>query len=61
MVRRNQSLNNGQAGLRILDFLPFNAALIASAPFLDDNRAIGNKQAEVVRGQYRGEAPETRP
>lgn len=61
VVRRNQSLNNGQAGLRILDFLPANAKEVASTPFLEDNRASGNKLAEVLRGQYRDEAPRTLP
>lgn len=56
VVRRNQSLNNGHAGVRILDFHPVNAAMVASRPFLEDNRSSGNRTDEVARGDYRAAA-----
>ncbi len=60
VVRRNDTLNNGHAGLRVLDFQPASGSVVRSAPFLEENRTSGNGQGEVVRGLYRAaaQAPE---
>jgi parallel beta-helix repeat protein len=53
ILRGNQLINNKDAGLRILDFLPSNGPKVSAVPFLADNRLEGNKLNEPIRGDYR--------
>jgi hypothetical protein len=58
MLRKNEMLNNQQAGLRILDFLPPDGARVASEPFLAENTLRGNGANDPVRGEYRVRRPQ---
>lgn len=53
IVRDNRSLRNGQAGLRILDYLPLRGARLVAEPLLQDNVFEGNAHAASVRGEVR--------
>lgn len=53
MVRGNRTINNGQAGLRVMDVSSRTAARILATPFLEGNTVSGNLLNEVVRGDYR--------
>jgi hypothetical protein len=59
MVRGNRTLNNGQAGLRVMDVSSRAAARILALPFLEGNTVSGNLLNEVVRGDYRVETERT--
>ncbi len=56
MVRGNRTLNNGAAGLRVLDVSSPAAESILAAPFLEGNTLTGNVLNDVVRGVYRIES-----
>jgi parallel beta-helix repeat protein len=61
MVRGNRTLNNGLAGLRVMDVSSRAAARILALPFLEGNTVSGNLLNEVVRGDYRVETEKAEP
>ena len=52
IVRRNRSLDNKGAGIRVLDFVTAREARIAARPFLEENVMAGNAIDEPFRGDY---------
>ena len=57
IIRGNRALNNSQAGLRILDFMPLGGARVVADPFLASNTLEGNRTNDAVRGEYRVQPP----
>ncbi|MDQ3280420.1 MAG: right-handed parallel beta-helix repeat-containing protein [Acidobacteriota bacterium] len=53
LLRANRILQNGSAAARVLDFVPWSGARIASDPRFDANTIRGNKIDLLVRGEYR--------
>ena len=53
VIRRNRTLSNGHAGMRLYDLKLHNAPRIESHPFLESNTMAGNLLNEIVRGEYR--------
>jgi hypothetical protein len=53
LLRGNRLLQNGGAAARVLDFVPWSGARVASDPRFDANTIRGNKLDQAVRGEYR--------
>lgn len=53
ILERNRAMNNGAAGLRILDFRPRRGAALSADPLLVDNVLEGNGTDAPVRGVFR--------
>lgn len=53
LLRANRILQNGGAAARVLDYVPWTGARVASNPRFDANAIRGNKIDLLVRGEYR--------
>lgn len=52
LLRTNRLLQNGSAGARVLDFVPWSGPRVASDPRFTGNTMRGNKYDDAVRGEY---------
>jgi parallel beta-helix repeat protein len=53
LLRSNRLLQNGGAGARVLDFVPWDGPRVAANPRFDANTFRGNRIDEPVHGEYR--------